>query len=129
MYKLEDIINYEFTRDLILKNQKNQQVLTVFDDTDLTSDKFKFMKVGKTYDCKILLFARIQKYEKAYQRKAEKFKFIGKEQIGKYERLKIQDSQGNILYVNRDFENEIKNRKIYLIPLRYDILEVNNIVR
>lgn len=127
--KLEKIKDYEFTRDLILKNINNQQELIVFDDTDLESDKFDFLQVGRIYDYKILLLARNKSEEKLYRRKAQEFTVLGIERIGRSQGIKIKDKFDNIFYITDDFANEITNNKIQLIPLRYDILQVDNIVR
>lgn len=128
-YKLLKIQEYEMTRDLILENLDNHQILTVFDDTDLVSNKFDFLQVGKVYNCKILLFARSKLVAKLYKKSPTEFTFLGKEIIGQKERLKIQDRNGTVLYISQDFEPEIEMEKIFLIPLRYDILAVNGIER
>ena len=59
MHKLIKIEEYTRTRDVVLRNMETGTEDICFDDSmlfDFCHKDFRFMDVGKEYDCKILLF-------------------------------------------------------------------------
>lgn len=122
MYKVKEIIPYEFTRYIIFEGKNNQQI-KVFDDTDLLGNNdFEFLKVGHLYSCKIGILGDMNK-------SGELFSVNGREKIGTTWFTKLSDDTKNVFYlepdttVPNDFE---KNVKIEIE--RYDLLQVDNVV-
>lgn len=123
MYKLNKIINYEVTRDLILESGKSKQEYTVFDDSDiLGNDEFDFLKVGNKYQCKIGIFGDVSDSDNG-----TKFLVLGKEKIGNRYFEKVVNSQDDIFFmpICATFTTD---SIIYIKIRRYDLLEVNDIV-
>ena len=59
MFKLQEIIAGDATRQVRLENLRTGVVEVCFDDSALVSDNnFDFMKVGQQYNCKIKLFGK-----------------------------------------------------------------------
>lgn len=59
MYKVKEIVQYEFTRDIVLGSPDGSEI-TVFDDSDLLGNNdFDFVKVGQSYDVKIGILGEI----------------------------------------------------------------------
>lgn len=123
MYKLNKIINYEVTRDLILESEESKQEYKVFDDSDiLGNNKFDFLEVGKKYQCKINIFGDISD-----SNNGTKFLVLGKEKVGNRYFEKIANEMGDVFFVPIcDFSKT--DSIIYVNIRRYDLLAVNNII-
>lgn len=64
MYKVNKIRSYQATRDIELINESTGTKDICFDDSLTVSfSNFDFMQVGKTYDCKMVLFGDFDKYK------------------------------------------------------------------
>lgn len=123
MYELTRIINYEVTRDLILKSQKTKQSYTVFDDSDILGDnKFNFLKTGNEYNCKISILGDLSD-----SISEEKYKIIDQEKIGSMKFEKISNSVCDLFYLPVYGMKE-SNNIIYVNVKRYDLLSVDDII-
>ena len=72
MYKLQSIEEYGTTRVLILENVDTGRQERCFDDSLLLDfNNFEFMKVGNSYQCKILLVGKVDSA-------GELFTYLGK---------------------------------------------------
>lgn len=85
MYKVKEIIPYEFTRDIVLLGKGHQQI-KVFDDSDiLGNNDFEFLMTGHSYSCKIGILGDISKSGKS-------FSVNGREKIGTTWFIKLSDA-------------------------------------
>lgn len=122
MYKVKDIISYEFTRTIVLQGEDNQQI-RVFDDSDLLgNDDFKFLHVDHSYNCKIGILGDISE-------SGELFVVNGREKIGTTWFVKLNDDHQNVFYLEPDTNNLNDWGKSLRIEIeRYDLLQVDNII-
>ena len=122
MYKVKDIISYEFTRTIVLQGEDNQQI-RVFDDSDLLgNDDFKFLHVDHSYNCKIGILGDISE-------SGELFAVNGREKIGTTWFVKLNDDHQNVFYLEPDTNNLNDWGKSLRIEIeRYDLLQVDNII-
>ena len=122
MYKVEEIIPYEFTRNIVLQDKEHKQI-KVFDDSDLLGNNdFKFLKIGHSYSCKIGILGDIGKSGKL-------FIVNGHEKIGTTNFIKLCDDEQRIFYLEPDayIPNNLKNN-VKIDIERYDLLQVDNVV-
>ena len=124
MYKVKEIVQYEFTRDIVLGSPDGSEI-TVFDDSDLLGNNdFDFVKVGQSYDVKIGILGEISET-------GEEF-ILGKNQkIGDVFFRRLQDAKNNIFYLELDNQGITDDKigsKIKIAVERYDILQVNDTI-
>lgn len=124
MYKVKEIVQYEFTRDIVLGSPDGSEI-TVFDDSDLLGNNdFDFVKVGQSYDVKIGILGEISET-------GEEF-ILGKNQkIGDVFFRRLQDAKNNIFYLEPDNQGITDDKigsKIKIAVERYDILQVNDTI-
>lgn len=121
VYKVINIKNYEFTRDIILESTSSKQEYTTFDDSDLIgTDQFSFIHVQGIYNCKLGILGDISL-------QGEQYSVLSREQIGKMSLVKVSNSYGDYFYFPDDPQIEVGN-KILLDVKRYDLLSVDDVI-
>ena len=121
MYKVLRIIDYDFTRAIIMESIKSGQTYKVFDDTNLTGDdQFAFVEPQKVYDCKIGILGDVDP-------SGESFEVVAEEHIGKMNLFKLFNTYGDCFYFLASSSMEIGcGTKVHV--KRYDLLAVDGVI-
>ncbi|MCL2053028.1 MAG: hypothetical protein FWG90_01105 [Oscillospiraceae bacterium] len=123
MYKLLSVSNAQVTRYLSLENCETGKIENVFDDSDLNHQgqlDFYFMEVGKTYNCKLLLFADIA--ECIICSYTDKSIIIGNEKF-----FQVKHNNCTYFISNNDFSKISNKDSFEFCVLRKELLQVDNI--
>lgn len=121
LYRVINIKNYEFTRDVIVESVTSKQEYIVFDDADLIgNNQFSFIRIQGIYDCKLGILGDIDS-------QGEQYSVLSKAEIGKMNLAKVSNSHGDYFYFPDDPVIEVGG-KISLDVKRYDLLSVNDVI-
>ena len=126
MYRIKDIKEYKMTRSVILENLNTGTVDECFDDSALVSKKcFDFIKIGKSYNCKMKLFGEVVN---SNINAAVLCKIISRDiMIGSWKMLKVLIGQDEY-YIP---QNKLKNLDINSFYFKYsrkDLIQVDNVI-
>ena len=127
MYKLLNINESAITRFLQLENLETGTIENCFDDSAVRSnDNFEFMKVGNTYDCKILLFGKF--LEKKTESSVEVRIINPVVVIGKRTMLEVQVGRDTYYIPQRKAFNASINERLNFYYTRKDLIQVNDVI-
>lgn len=124
MYKLQSIEEYGTTRVLILENVGTGRQERCFDDSLLLDfNNFEFMKVGNSYQCKILLVGKVDSA-------GELFTYLGKERVGSKNLLKLAGSDQSLYYLDEGgvWYTLQENQSLMVSYSRKDLIQVEEIL-
>lgn len=129
MYKVQEIKQYQVTRDVYLLNLENGTIDICFDDSDLTPfEDFYFITLNSVYDCKIQLSGVYTKYETEVSEKCvilEKDVIIGQRSCFKV----LFDN--NIYYIVQEKSETyeiINDEYINFVIGRKDLIQVDDVI-
>ena len=126
MYRLKAINESMCTRFVELENELTGTTNLCFDDSALLSDSnnFEFMKIGKKYDCKIMLFG---KFVNNFGERVVEVFIVNKEVIvGNTEFIEVSVN-GNIYYIlKKQLKDNMNVEKLLFQVSRKDLIQVND---
>ena len=132
MYELISIHENLMSRWVYLRNCETDKIECCFDDSELCEENqldFSFMKIGKTYDCKILLFGRPLKGDESITDDCIFCKPIhSKVKIGVRNVFQIEHN-GSIYYISeKDVLKADNPKEFWFTSSRKDLIEVDGVV-
>lgn len=132
MYELISIHENLMSRWVDLRNCETDKMECCFDDSELCMENqqdFGFMKIGKIYNCKILLFGRPLKGDEQITDDCIFCKLIyPKKKIGVRNFFQIEHN-GSIYYISEKDVLKAENQKeFWFTSSRKDLIEVDGIV-
>lgn len=121
LYRVNEIISYAVTRDLVLRSELTDKEYVVFDDSDVLGKKqFSFLKIGDTYQCKIGIFGEVDS-------NGSEFEVLNKEKIANMKLVRVKNNSGDIFYIPDSPENVMQS-SVKINIRRYDLLAVGEII-
>ena len=133
MYKLLAVNEFAVTRDVVLESCETGKIEICFDDSAVRNDNqddFWFMEIGKTYDCRILLFdARIIDPSELAEEYCMLCASTNREFIlGESTLLQIKNDD-NIYYVSNEIIKNITDKDVFWLKYsRKDLIQVNDVI-
>ena len=123
MHRVEKIDKAQVTRFFKLKNLETQTQDVCFDDSDVFDENdFSFMKIGEEYNCKILLFGKLDE-------SGEVFEQIGTSTIGNKIYVKLRNQKGDVYYIGKKKIPHVqKGAIVKIVYTRKDIIQVNEVL-
>ena len=127
MYELIDIVDYDATRLLKLKNIDTGIIEECFDDSAVVSDNnFDFMQIGQQYECKIKLFGK-----PLAKRTGNSIicKVVNREVvIGQRAMVEVEINNSKYYVPRQKVSEYLDNDILNFYFTRKDLVQVNNII-
>lgn len=127
MYELIDIVEFDATRLVKLKNIDTDIIEECFDDSALVSDNnFDFMRIGQKYECKIKLFGK-----PLAERASNSIicKVLNKEvMIGQRAMVEVQVNNSKYYIPKQKVSEYLDNDIFNFYFTRKDLVQVNNTI-
>ena len=129
MHKLISEKQATVTRFVTLKNRETGTIDYCFDDSDVFNHyhkDFSFMKEGKNYDCKIMLFGNIT--PSSAGEKALCHVVCDNIARGRAHHVEVKVGEDTYYIPRKKVEEQLKNGEFYYYYTRKDLVQVDNVI-
>ena len=127
MYVVLSVVEYQMTRDIVLKNLKSGTIDLCFDDSMLTHYKeFGPMEKGQRYECKIELVGDVFPNK---QEGAALCKIVDTNvYVGKKRMVKVLIGEDEYYLSFKELEEIAYDDQVYYECFRKDLIQVNDMI-